>query len=92
MSSMIDFKTCEILAHLRARLPTAVVRYECAGAMHKFNIARGGLVYQVSFPERVLASTAEDELKAMLRAVVERTILGVASRHTLAGAAAGRGA
>jgi hypothetical protein len=92
MSSTIDFKTCEILAHLRARLPTAVVRYECAGAMHKFNIARGGLVYQVSFPERVLASSAEDELKAMLRAVVERTILGVAARHTLAGAAAGRGA
>ncbi len=92
MSSTIDFKTCEILAHLRTRLPTAVVRYECAGAMHKFNIVRGGLVYQVSFPERVLASSAEEELKTMLRPVVEHTILGVASRHMLAGAMAGRGA
>jgi hypothetical protein len=92
MSSTIDFKTCEILAHLRARLPTSVVQYECAGAMHKFNIARGGVVFQVSFPERVLASRAEEELKTMLRPVVEQTILGVASRRMLAGKMAGRGA
>lgn len=92
MSSTIDFKTCEILAHLRARLPTAVVRYECAGAMHKFNIARGGLVYQVSFPEQVLVSRAEEELKTMLRPVVEHAALGLASRRTFAGATASRGA
>ena len=92
MSNIIDFKICEILAHLRARLPTAVVQYECAGAMHKFNIARGGVIYQVSFPEQVLASRAEEELKTMLRPVVEHTILGVAPRRMLAGTMAGRGA
>jgi hypothetical protein len=85
MNNTIDFKTCEILAHLRAKLPTAVVQYECAGAMHKFNIARGGAVYQVSFPEQVLASRAEEELKTMLRPVVEHAILGVVTRRLLAG-------
>ena len=56
MCTTIGFKTCEILAQLRTRWPKAVFDYECAGAMHKFYIARDGLVYQVSFPEQVIAS------------------------------------
>jgi hypothetical protein len=92
MSTTIDFKTCEILAHLRARLPTAAVDYECVGAMHKFSITRDGLVYHVSFPEQVLASRAEEELKRMLRPVVERAILGAAPRRVLVGTMMGRGA
>jgi hypothetical protein len=92
MITTIDFKTCEILAHLRARLPTAAVDYECVGAMHKFSIARDGLVYQVSFPEQVPASRAEEELKRMLRPVVERAILGAAPRRVLVGTMMGRGA
>jgi hypothetical protein len=85
MSTTIDFKTCEILAHLRARLPNAVMDYECVGAMHKFSIARDGLVYQVSFPEQMFASNGEEELKRMLRPVVERVILGAAPRRVLVG-------
>jgi hypothetical protein len=60
----------------------AVVDYECVGAMHKFSIARGGLVYQVSFPEQVLASRGEEELKRMLRPLLERAILGAAPRRS----------
>jgi len=90
MSTTIGFKTCEILAHLRTRLPKAVVDYECVGAMHKFNIARDGLVYQVSFPEQVIASRGEEELKRMLRPVLERAILGAAPRRVLVGPMAGR--
>jgi hypothetical protein len=92
MSITIDFKTCEILAHLRGRLPSAAVDYECVGAMHKFSIVREGLVYQVNFPERVLASRGEEELKRMLRPVVERAILGAAPRRVFVGTMAGRGA
>jgi hypothetical protein len=91
MSTTIGFKTCEILAHLRARLPKAVVDYECVGAMHKFSIARDGLVYQVSFPNRC-SPRGEEELKSMLRPVLERAILGAAPRRILVGPMAGRGA
>jgi hypothetical protein len=52
MNTTLGFKTCEILAHLRARLPATAVHYECVGATHKFSIVRDGLVYQVSFPNR----------------------------------------
>jgi hypothetical protein len=90
MSTTIDFKNCEILGHLRTRLPTAVVDYECVGAMHTFSIVRDGLVYQVSFPEQVLASRVEEELKRMLRPVVERALLGAAPRRVLVGTMAGR--
>jgi hypothetical protein len=92
MSTTIGFKTCEILAHLRARLPKAVVDYECVGAMHKFSIARDGLVYQVSFPEQVLTSKGEEELKRMLRPLLERAILGAAPRRVVVGTMMGRGA
>jgi hypothetical protein len=81
MNTTLGFKTCEILAHLRARPPATAVHYECVGAMHKFSIVRDGLVYQVSFPEQVLASKGEEELKSMLRPVVERAILGAAPRR-----------
>jgi hypothetical protein len=50
--------------------------------MHKFSIARDGLVYQVSFPEQVLASRGEEELKRMLRPLLERAILGAAPRRS----------
>lgn len=79
MSNTIDFKTCEIVAYLRERLPNAVVEYQCTGAMHKFRIVRDGLEYQVSFPERILGSWEEDKLKSMLRPVVERNAFGMAS-------------
>jgi hypothetical protein len=92
MSTTLGFKTCEILAHLRARLPAAAVDYECVGAMHTFNIARDGLVYRVSFPEQVLTSRGEEELKRMLRPVIERAILGAPPHRVLVGTMADRGA
>ena len=90
MSSTLSFKTCEIVAHLRDRLPSALVDYERSGAMHKFSIACAGLVYQVSFPEQVIDAKEEQELKRMLWPVVERALLGAAPRRVLIGTMADR--
>ena len=85
MSSTLNFKTCELLAHLRDRLPRAVVDYQRSGAMHRFQIDCAGLIYQVSFPEQVIDSTEEQALKRMLRPVVERALLGAAPRRIYGG-------
>ena len=90
MSSTLNFKTCELLAHLRDRLPRAVVDYQRSGAMHRFQIDCAGLIYQVSFPEQVIDSTEEQALKRMLRPVVERALLGAAPRRIFVGTMAHR--
>jgi len=64
MSSTLSFKTCELLAHLRDRLPRAVIDYQRSGAMHKFQIDCAGLIYQVSFPEQVIDSTEGASIEA----------------------------
>jgi hypothetical protein len=88
MSALIDLKACEILEHLRMKLPNVSVEYAYLGTTHKFVISRDGLTYQVSCPERVLEANAEDQLKTMLRTIVERVLIGAAPRRIQIGAMA----
>ncbi|HTS53207.1 MAG TPA: hypothetical protein VMH26_08035 [Burkholderiales bacterium] len=74
MSVDTDLKAGLILEDLSQQLSDAVVDYHLVGGNHEFRIRRGGITYQVDFPERVLLEHQIRDLERIVPQIVHRLL------------------
>ena len=90
--STIELKTCLILEMLSASIPGASLDYESGGGLHRFLISSEGLMYELSFIERLLNTSNVEDIRNALALVIERVQTHAVPRRMKFGAMAARGA
>jgi len=86
----MDLRTSFILDLLRAGIPGASLDYDSSGELHRFLISSEGLMYELSFIERLLNASNVDDIRNALELVIDRVRARAVPRRMNFGAMAAR--